>query len=137
MERLIHPLSADVVAGPDWAGVSCFCSTRNGGVSSGPWASLNVGTHTDDEPDHVFENRRRLVRKVGRPVIWLNQVHGTAVHDADTDIQPVHDGSRVPVKADAAVTTRSDRALAIMVADCLPVLFASTDGRVIGAAHAG
>lgn len=123
----------DVVSGPAWGGVSYFCSTRQGGVSQGPWASLNVGQHTDDDPAHVVENRRRLAPTAG-PIVWLNQVHGTDVHDVDgsSAVAPTD-----AVRADALVTSRHDRVLAIMTADCLPVVLGSSDGQVIGVAHAG
>ncbi|HLU14747.1 MAG TPA: peptidoglycan editing factor PgeF [Burkholderiaceae bacterium] len=121
-----------VITGPDWPGVSYFCTTRVGGVSEAPWRSLNVGLHTGDNRQHVLENRQRVAPPSGT-VVWLEQVHGTDVLDADTDAAL----AGTPVRADAAVTTRPDRVLAIMVADCLPVVLGSADGRIIGAAHAG
>lgn len=116
------------------AGVHAAFSTRLGGVSAPPWDSLNLGAHVGDDASHVATNRgrlRQLLGLSGEPA-WLSQVHGTKV--ADVDI-PFVDGP--PVVADAAVATRPKVACAIMVADCLPVLFASRDGLRIGAAHAG
>ena len=133
MEQLSRFSDLEVITGPAWPGVAYFCSTRQGGVSQVPWDSLNVGQHTGDDPGHVDENRRRLAPAAG-PVTWLRQVHGTDVHDVDKN--PDVPGSD-EVSADALVTSRSDRVLAIMTADCLPVVLGSADGRVIGIAHAG
>ncbi len=102
---------------------------RAGGVSSGPWAGLNLGLHVDDDPADVAENRRRLTAAVGRPLVWMDQCHGAevAVVDAVPDVAP---------QCDALVTTSSDLALAVLVADCVPVLLASPEG-VVAAVHAG
>jgi YfiH family protein len=121
-------------------------SWRTGGVSVGPYASLNLATHVGDAPAAVDENRallRAALRLPSEPR-WLQQVHGTAVVDCDRDRDLNRDLNRVvatvmaaPPVADAAVTRRAGRVLAIMVADCLPVLYASDDGTVVAAAHAG
>jgi YfiH family protein len=126
------------VTGSPWAGVRYFCTTRNGGVSRDAWASLNLGLHTRDEASHVLVNRQRLRAILPAEPVWLQQVHGTHVFDADVPSagrgdMPVAD---VPV-ADAAVTTQPGRVLAIMTADCLPVVIAGGDGRSLGLAHAG
>lgn len=123
-------LSANWQAPP---GVHAVCTLRTGGVSAAPFASLNLGLHVGDDPAAVTENRRQVaavLRLPGEP-LWLQQVHGTNVADADAGVQP----GREP--ADAIVTRHAGRVLAIMVADCLPVLFASEDGAMLGAAHAG
>lgn len=133
MEQLSQFEGLDVVTGLAWPGVSYFCTTRQGGVSPQPWDSLNVGLHTNDDPAHVAENRRRVTAAIA-PVVWLQQVHGTDVHDVDS--QPGV-ACAAPINADALVTTRIDRVLAIMTADCLPVVMGSTDGLVISVAHAG
>jgi len=116
------------------AGVRAAFTTRLGGVSQPPWDSFNLGTHVADDPSHVAQNRAQLRQLLGlrNEPAWLQQVHGTAVANADL---PFADGP--PVVADAAVATLRDSACVIMVADCLPVLFASRDGKRIGAAHAG
>jgi YfiH family protein len=121
----------------DWAlpaGVRAACTTRSGGASLAPWDSFNLGVHVGDDPAAVAANRARLSRLLGLPAepVWLNQVHGNAVADLDA----LATGSE-PVSADAAVATLPARVCVIMVADCLPVLFASRDGEHIGAAHAG
>ena len=119
---------------PDWPApprVRAAFSLRRGGVSQGPWISLNLGSHVADDPAAVAENRRRLraqLRLPGEPC-WLSQVHGTQV------VKPT--GGEPPPIADAAVTSEPGRVLAIQVADCLPVLFAARDGSVVAGAHAG
>jgi YfiH family protein len=128
---------------PDWRappGVHGFVTVRAGGVSAGDFgtadggaAGLNLGEHVGDAPSAVRENRERLQAVLPAPVRWLRQVHGIAVHDADT-APPC---GAEPPEADAAVTTRTDVVLAVMTADCLPVLFADARGRMVGIAHAG
>ncbi|MEI2415708.1 peptidoglycan editing factor PgeF [Orrella sp. JC864] len=119
----------DPVSGPDWPGVRSFCTTRAGGVSQGPYASLNLGVKAGDDPGAVAENRRRLRQALPGEPLWLAQVHGARVLDADG---PIEDR-----QADAAVTAVPDRVLAVMSADCLPVVICDAQARVLGAAHAG
>jgi YfiH family protein len=118
---------------PDWPvppQVRAVATERDGGVSSGAYASLNLGSHVGDVPAAVTANRRRLARVLELPAepAWLDQVHGTRIIDLDRE---------PPGEADGAVTSRPDRVCAVLTADCLPVLFASQDGARIGAAHAG
>jgi len=114
-------------------GVRAAFTTRCGGVSRAPWDSLNLGAHVNDDPAHVATNRARVrqLLALGTEPAWLSQVHGVEVADLDV---PASTGV---VTADAAVASGAGCACVIMVADCLPVLFASRDGRRIGAAHAG
>ena len=121
---------------PDWPAPPCvkaFFTTRAGGVSSGAYSSLNLGAHVGDEPQNVAENRRRLYELLPTEPVWLNQVHGVnvvlaeAVLSSDWSIR----------EADGVVTARSEMPCAVMVADCLPVLFCTEDGSRVGAAHAG
>lgn len=119
------------VSGLPWAGVQYFCTTRSGGVSAAPWDSFNLGQHVGDDPQSVKDNRARLRLTLPAAPLWLDQVHGTAVWDADDN------AVSVPPRADAAVTTQPGRVLAIMTADCLPVVIADVQGRVLGVAHAG
>lgn len=124
---------------PQWAapaGVHAAFSLRSGGASEAPWNSLNLGVHVGDDPAAVAENRRRLAATLALPSepIWLDQVHGRDVIDVAAPALPTN-GHRP--RADASVTRTPGVVLAIQVADCLPVLFSSRDGRVIGAAHAG
>lgn len=119
---------------PQWAapaGVSAAFTLRTGGVSAAPFDTLNLGAHVGDDPLRVAENRRRVLQGLSLPSspAWLPQVHGVAVHELAAD------APRGP--ADAAFTRARGRVCAIMVADCLPVLFASRDGSHVGAAHAG
>jgi YfiH family protein len=114
------------------AGVHAAFTTRVGGVSSAPWDSFNVATHVGDVAEDVAANRARLATLLALPSdpAWLNQVHGTAVADLDARPQGV-------ITADAAIARTDGRVCVVMVADCLPVLFASQDGQRIAAAHAG
>ena len=104
-------------------------TTRTGGVSVGAFASLNLAAHVQDDPFAVSENRRRLREILPAEPVWLNQVHGTQVIQADT-------ASGVP-DADASFTRTHHTVCAVMTADCLPVLFCARDGSVVAAAHAG
>ncbi len=115
-------------------GVRAAFTTRLGGVSVAPWDSFNVATHVGDAPESVAANRALLREKLRLPTepAWLNQVHGVDVVDLD-----IARASETPVTADASFTRSANRVCVIMVADCLPVLFASRDGQTIGAAHAG
>lgn len=121
---------------PPWpvaSRVRAFCTLRAGGVSGAPYASLNLATHVGDAPAAVSENRARLRSHLSLPSepLWLEQVHGTQVLDADR----LEGGGRAP--ADAAVTREAGRVLCVLVADCLPVLLATRSGEAIGVAHAG
>jgi YfiH family protein len=116
---------------PDWpadARVGVLMSTRAGGVSAPPFDSLNLGRSGGDDAAAVAENRRRFEAVLGVPTVYLSQVHGTRV---------VRLPAEGPLEADAAITTRPGIACSVMVADCLPVLFAAPEGRGVGAAHAG
>ena len=124
-----------VVSGQPWQGVEYFCTTRQGGVSTGPWESFNLGAHAGDDPDAVLRNRERLRALLPGDPVWLKQVHGADVFDADQLALSPQDDS--PPVADAAITLQAHRVLAIMTADCLPVVLASTDGQALGIAHAG
>lgn len=117
---------------PDWPvprRVRALITTRNGGVSSGPYASMNLGLRVDDDASSVAANRRALRQFLPAEPSWLNQVHGTKVVDA-ADIS-------TPVEADASIAASPGCVSAIMVADCLPVLFAHRSGSAVAAAHAG
>ena len=129
MERLIAGLP--VVTGPEWQGVSYFCTTRAGGVGVAPHDTLNLGLRAEDNPDAVAENRRRVRAAVPGEPLWLRQVHGSEVVDADAPSVPAEPA------VDASVTAQPGRVLAVMVADCLPVVIADAQGKVLGAAHAG
>lgn len=125
---------------PDWPappGVGAAMSTRLGGVSAGPYASLNLrpsgpdapGTPGDD-PEALAENLRRYEAAIDVRPVFLRQVHGAVVVNLDQA------APTLPT-ADASVTTRPGVACTVMVADCLPVLFTDHQGRAVAAAHAG
>lgn len=123
----------------DWpvpTGVRGGSTLRGGlGVSPPPFDTLNLGGHrlpSGDSAANVQTNRRALVEALDLPSapLWLRQVHGTAVLEADA-------GNVDEPEADAAITRRAGVVLAVLHADCLPVLLCSDDGAVLGAAHAG
>jgi len=122
---------------PDWpapANVEALITTRAGGVSQGPWGASDAGGGMNlgqgsDAPEAVAANRRRLRALLPAEPCWLNQVHGTQVVDAHL--------ARSGVTADAAVATATAAVCCVLVADCLPVLLCSADGRGVAAAHAG
>ena len=179
--------------GPTWPGVSSFVTTRQGGVSDAPFTSWNLGDHVGDDPARVAENRQLLAALLPGAPLWLQQVHGTDVVDADAGAHvsadagsdadagaevgsdadagaeagsdadagahasadasasanagasasantaggaPIASLHQVPC-GDAAVTRTPGKVLAIMTADCLPVLLAACDGSVLAMAHAG
>lgn len=107
---------------------------REGGVSTGIHAGLNVGLGSDDDRAAILENRRRAVEAVapGYSLVTLHQVHSA---DTVAVTAPFPDDARP--HADALVTERPGLLLGILTADCVPVLFADTKAGVIGAAHAG
>ena len=119
---------------PDWPApnnIRALTTLRTGGVSVPPFASLNPATHVGDNPENVERNRKilRTELELHHDPIWLNQVHGTAVVQADQV-------NGLPT-ADASWTTQANVVCTVMTADCLPVLYCSTDGAVVAAAHAG
>ena len=145
---------------PDWpapANVRAAMTTRVGGVSVGPYASLNLGAGVDDDPAQVAENRRRLAVSLDLPSepVWLKQVHGTTVMCLRDSPPPCGEGlgAGVPAGAspspnplpqgegaliaDASFTTDPGAVCVVMAADCLPVLFCDDAGTVVAAAHAG
>jgi len=125
-------------------GVSGFFTTRHGGVSTGAFGlegsvpgGLNLADHVGDDPSAVQTNRARLRSALPADPIWLAQVHGAVVHEVDGTLPRVADRTAAIPVADGAVTDRPGSVLAVLTADCLPVLLADADGGVIGAAHAG
>ncbi|WLI90980.1 peptidoglycan editing factor PgeF [Massilia sp. R2A-15] len=127
---------------PDWpdapANVGALASTRRGGWSVGPYddgmggGGLNLGMHVNDDADTVRKNRAALRAMLPGDPAWISQVHGVAVVDAASV------GPDQPVRvADASIATQPGVVCAVLTADCLPVLFADLEGKVVGAAHAG
>lgn len=137
----VPPALADAIR-PDWAapaGITALMSTRQGGVSQAPFDSLNLrppalGGADVDAPAAVLENQRRFAQALGAQPVWLQQVHGADV----LRLTSAHLRPGVPLpRADASICTEPGIACAVQVADCLPVLLCSADGRAVGAAHAG
>lgn len=122
----IDPIVVDWPAPPN---VRAIMTTRIGGVSSGAYASLNLGSHVGDSSEAVAENRRRLRTILPEAPVWLEQVHGTQA----VALEAAEHGT----EADAVVSRSPGRVCAIMTADCLPVVLCDRDGSVVAAAHAG
>lgn len=119
---------------PEWPAPACVhavATTRTGGFSTGPYASLNLGMHVGDDGEAVERNRMLLADALNYSAVprWLEQVHGSDVICADQCV----DGAM----ADASITSEPGIACAIMTADCLPVLFTNRDGTHVAAAHGG
>lgn len=117
---------------PNWpapANVKALQTTRLGGVSVAPYASLNLGAHVNDNPISVAKNRQLLSSYLPSEPVWVNQVHGVEVIDAaqSTCLQ----------NADASFTTKPNVVCVTMTADCLPVLLCDKAGSVVAAVHAG
>ena len=157
----------DSVITPDWpapARVRAASTLRAGGVSRGPYASLNLSAGVGDDEAAVARNRRIFARMLDLPdePLWLRQVHGTTVLelDADLNLNPDVDGAEPPAAgrgagptpagpttcaapsapppvADGAVTSRRGQPCVVLTADCLPVLLCDTAGTRVGIAHAG
>lgn len=132
---------------PDWpapAHVHALCTTRAGGVSTGAYASMNLGSHVGDAPQAVAHNRARLAAVLetagaqARPV-FLDQVHGVhmvQLADGTPDAAAGEPAAGVAA-ADGAWTATPGLACTVLVADCLPVLLTDRAGRRVAAAHAG
>lgn len=115
---------------PAPARVRALCTTRSGGCSTGPWASMNLGEHCGDDLENVRLNRQRLLDELPAEPQWLRQVHGTAV--------TVHAGRAGPApEADALVAFAPGQVCAVLTADCLPVAFCDRAGSRVAVAHAG
>lgn len=117
---------------PDWpapSNVKALQTTRRGGVSAAPFDSLNLGQHVGDVPLAVARNRMLLNSLLPSEPVWLEQVHGITVADADA--------ADCRVLADACIARQRGSVCVVMTADCLPVLLCDKQGGVVGAAHAG
>ena len=129
--------SSESLIVPDWPApraVRSLLTTRCGGVSRPPYASLNLGDHVGDDRSAVAANRALLRGALagGGDPRWLEQVHGTRVVDAAA-CSP----NDPPLAADASFARDKGVVCAVMTADCLPVLFCDDAGSVVAAAHAG
>lgn len=114
--------------------LTAFCTTRIGGVSLPPYDSLNLGLHVADDYEHVRENRRRLEASFALPSTpaWLNQTHSA-------NVVPIQDDADQgePMNADGAWTTRQGCVLAVLTADCLPVVLCDEKAEQVAVVHAG
>lgn len=132
--RPVEPVLDEVDLGP---GVVAGFTGRGGGTSRPPFATLNLGAHVGDEPSAVAANRERLAAALGCRVAFVDQVHGRVVLDV-AGAGALPDDVLLPVgTGDALVTRADDVALAVLVADCVPLLLADPVHRVVAAVHAG
>jgi len=123
---------SDTFIHPEWpapANVKALQTTRLGGISAAPYDTLNLGLHVGDDPVRVNRNRQLLEPLLPSEPVWLEQVHGTVVANADA--------AECRVVADACIARQSGSVCVVMTADCLPVLLCDEDGTVVGAVHAG
>jgi YfiH family protein len=113
-------------------GVRAFVTDRSGGVSGAPYDSLNLGDHVGDDPGHVLENRARVADAIGvspERLIIVNQVHGRDVVNANE--------ASAESSGDVIVDFGDGFAIAVLVADCLPVLLVDEDSPTLAVVHAG
>jgi YfiH family protein len=127
--------TAEFLSSPALDGVSHGFFTRRGGVSTGRYLALNCSLNGGDDPALVAENRARCATALGLPggLCGLHQVHGPEVVVLGRDPWP----EQARPKADGVVTAQRGVGLAIVTADCLPILFADRAAGVVGACHAG
>jgi YfiH family protein len=132
MTTTVPTLTSLLLAGD---GVRHAFFTRQGGVSEGIYAALNVGLGSGDDAEHVRENRRRAAAAFDLPADSLVTAH--QVHSPDVVVVDKPWAAGQGPKVDGMVTDKPGIALGILTADCAPVLFVDTRSRIIGAAHAG
>ncbi|MFE6042459.1 peptidoglycan editing factor PgeF [Streptomyces sp. NPDC056452] len=133
---MIGPHHAVKTAVSSTGGAHFAFTDRWGGVSAAPFEELNLGGAVGDDPAAVGANRERAARSLGldpAQVVWMNQVHGREVAVVDG---PWGDTAEIPA-VDAVVTARRGLPLAVLTADCTPVLLADPAAGVIAAVHAG
>ncbi len=127
-------ISVEVIRSSALGSISHGFLGRVGGVSTGIYAGLNCSLGSDDKRDDVLENRRRAEAAImpGAALARVYQIHSP---DVIAVTGPIDQDN--PPKADALVTDRPNILLAVQTADCVPVLFADNQARVVGAAHSG
>jgi YfiH family protein len=128
------PSPTDVWIAANWPvpqNIRAFTTTRRGGVSTGPYAGLNLGAHVDDDPAAVTTNRQWLTETLVLPQEphWLTQVHGNRIVD------PASPKSNWV--ADGACTSQPGVVCAVLTADCLPLLLCDRAGTRVAALHGG
>ncbi|WP_455476441.1 peptidoglycan editing factor PgeF [Bartonella sp. B17] len=134
MQPVLKPILAKNLSDLHTHGIQHGFFTRQGGVSQGIYQSLNTGKSSNDNPEHVAQNRTLIANYFGiemQNLVTINQIHSckvVVVHEAFNGEPP---------KADALVTTTKNLAIGILTADCGPVLFSDPQAGVIAAAHAG
>ncbi|MEQ3651910.1 MAG: peptidoglycan editing factor PgeF [Glaciecola sp.] len=120
--------------------VICCSTIVNGGVSKGPYASLNLGAHVGDDAANVTENRQRLNSYLSKqlpyikPVHWLNQTHSTKCVSLEASS---NDKLSIPISADAAYSQSKAQPCVVMTADCMAIMLVDAAGTQIAAVHAG
>jgi YfiH family protein len=119
---------------PDWdapSNVRAFVTTRHGGVSSGEYASMNLGERSGDDAAHVARNRAIVQELLPSTPRWMSQVHGASVADLDR----ASEGEIA--KADAAVARLPGQVGVVLTADCMPLFLSDAAGKRVAVAHAG
>ena len=117
---------------PDWpapCNVQALFTTRHGGMSSGPYASFNLGDHVGDNPLFVKQNRAKLRRALPSEPQWLKQVHGSIPIWVDNNV--------IVPEGDAALSRTCNVVCAVLTADCLPIFLCDDIGTMAGVVHAG
>ena len=116
-------------------GVRLVQTGRAGGTSAPPYDAMNLGLHVGDDPERVRRNRALLRERLPADPLWLRQVHGTRIVRADAPL----DGGRGEgaLEADGAMSSTPGRVLAVMTADCLPVVVANATATRLSVVHAG
>lgn len=120
-QDLVRSIPSDIEAG---------YTLRTGGCSKGKYAGFNLGDHVDDDPSDVARNRKLLEDAIDSKIVWMQQTHSNSVVFVDKF-------QTQPVLADGLVTNQAHIAIAVMTADCLPLLLFSSDSQVISCVHCG
>jgi YfiH family protein len=129
----MNSLAENSIIKPDWPApesVNALFTTRHGGSSKGLFQGFNLASHVGDQAEDVDSNRRDLAKMLGveGESCWISQVHGNGVIEAT---------NTTLLEADAHYTTKPDLPIAVLVADCLPVLLCDMAGTCVAAVHAG
>lgn len=133
----MYLLSNASLIAADWPApdnIAAFTTTRLGGHSIAPYQQFNLAEHVHDQPSAVASNRQLLLQSAKglSRIQWLDQVHGTAIIEADMTTEAM-----VGLRADASITSVAGLACAVLTADCLPLLVCDRAGHQVAAIHAG
>jgi YfiH family protein len=115
--------------------IKAVVTTRKGGVSEGNYASLNIASHVDDNPENVLKNRELLRQHLPSEPLWLKQNHTTNILNLVSEAKALSTINHI--EYDGAVSTNSNQVLAVMTADCVPILITDVSGSFVAAIHAG